>query len=64
MYHYTLTHINTYTLTVIFKVNLQNVDIDEILRPKFLLYRTCTGSACSIHTLDEPSQKVVSLPGQ
>ena len=36
MYHYTLTHIHTHTLTVIFKVNLQNVDIDEILRPKFL----------------------------
>lgn len=26
MYHYTLTHIHTHTLTVIFKVNLQNVD--------------------------------------
>lgn len=25
---------------------------------------TRTGSACSIHTLDEPSQKVVSFPGQ
>lgn len=44
MYRYTLAHIHTHTVTVIFKVNLQNVDIDEILRPKFVLYGPVSSS--------------------